>query len=521
MKFEKKRVSALAVTFFCVLSSGHAQVGIGTTSPSNALDIETSSSTTVIDLNNTAADGDPLINFQLGGASTFSLGVDDGDGDKFKIGTSAIGTNTRLTIDGNGDVGINDDDPAYKLEVGSGAINITVGTAATDYYMLNAQHALSQPNTNNLYIGALSGAQFNTGGTDNTFVGYNSGNANTTADGGTFVGSSAGAANTIGTKNVFVGQNAGLANTEGGWNVFIGQDAGQGNTTGEDNTFIGYDAGGACVTGIENTYVGADCGESFTGSYNAVLGSGAANGATSGEYNSVFGCFAGLNLSTGAENSYFGYYAGAQITSGSGNVCIGYRAGPVTANTSDNLLYIDNAADDTPLIYGDFANDRVGIGRVAATNALEVSGNASKDASGDWLANSDARLKKEITPMDSKDIIEKMMQLQGVTYYWNDTVTGSNRPEVLQYGFTAQNIEKVFPILVSEDSLGYLQTAYGTYDAMYVESIKYLYQNLNIANKQIERLTAELSETKNVSDELLELKEQIIQLQSLVVAKAP
>jgi hypothetical protein len=33
---------------------------------------------------------------------------------------------------------------------------------------------------------------------------------------------------------------------------------------------------------------------------------------------------------------------------------------------------------------------------------------------------------------------------------------------------------EVFPELVEEDNLGYLQTAYGTYDAMYVECIRAL-----------------------------------------------
>ena len=65
-----------------------------------------------------------------------------------------------------------------------------------------------------------------------------------------------------------------------------------------------------------------------------------------------------------------------------------------------------------------------------------------------------------------------MLQLQGVSYEWNDDQTGYARPEGTQYGFTAQNIQEVFPTLVNEDNLGYLQTAYGTYDAMYVEAIR-------------------------------------------------
>ena len=48
------------------------------------------------------------------------------------------------------------------------------------------------------------------------------------------------------------------------------------------------------------------------------------------------------------------------------------------------------------------------------------------------------------------------------------------RPEGIQYGFTAQNIQSVYPEKVSVDAQSFLQTAYGTYDAMFVESIRAL-----------------------------------------------
>jgi hypothetical protein len=61
--------------------------------------------TTGLVVNNTAGDGDPFLAFALGGTQTFTMGVDDGDSDAFKIGTTAIGTNTRLSINSAGVVG--------------------------------------------------------------------------------------------------------------------------------------------------------------------------------------------------------------------------------------------------------------------------------------------------------------------------------------------------------------------------------------------------------------------------------
>jgi len=71
---------------------------------SGLLIVTGSSAISGVEIDNTATDGDPTLAFTLSGTSLFTMGVDDGDSDLFKIGTTAIGTNTALTIDGSQDV---------------------------------------------------------------------------------------------------------------------------------------------------------------------------------------------------------------------------------------------------------------------------------------------------------------------------------------------------------------------------------------------------------------------------------
>ena len=91
--------------------------------------------------------------------------------------------------------------------------------------------------------------------------------------------------------------------------------------------------------------------------------------------------------------------------------------------------------------------------------------------------------------------MQKLLQLQGLTYEWDDDKTGNKRPEGIQYGFTAQNIQEVFPDLVTEDNLGYLQTAYGTYDAMYIESIRELLNKIDALESRINQLEGKNAQT--------------------------
>jgi hypothetical protein len=180
-----------------------------------------------------------------------------------------------------------------------------------------------------------------------------------------------------------------------------------------------------------------------------------------------------------------------------------------TSNANDRLFVVanGNGAPSLPIDNNAFTilkDGRTGIMRIPTTNILEVNGNASKTVAGDWLANSDARLKTNISTFNETKALNKLLQMRGVTYEWDDNQTGNNRPEGQQYGFIAQELQEVFPENVSLDNQGFYQTAYGTYDALYVQSIKAL-------NTKIENLEKENNELKLKLNELCNLVEKHFQ----------
>ena len=72
---------------------------------------------------------------------------------------------------------------------------------------------------------------------------------------------------------------------------------------------------------------------------------------------------------------------------------------------------------------------KLGIKRTAATNALEVEGHASKTTASNWLANSDRRIKTEITPLTGALETLDRVRLVDFRYTeaigWRESLTGS------------------------------------------------------------------------------------------------
>ena len=291
----------------------------------------------------------------------------------------------------------------YNMFIGEEAglsttINVQNGEGVENTIVGNQAGKLNTTGSYNAFFGFLSG-HHNTTGTRNTFLGARTGFSNTIGNNNVFIGDAAGQSNLEGNDNTFVGKHAGISNKDGETNTFIGALTGVSNTSGGSNTFVGWHSGYFNQTGQANTFIGRAAGHNSISNDNTMVGffSGLSNkggsrntffGAGSGQtnidgsdnvyighsagrdnllsYNTIIGNYAGAENS-GSTNTLIGFKAGELSGTGAGNIFIGFEAG--RNETNSNRLYIENSSSATPLIYGEFDNDKVQIN--GSLNILE------------------------------------------------------------------------------------------------------------------------------------------------------
>ena len=123
---------------------------------------------------------------------------------------------------------------------------------------------------------------------------------------------------------------------------------------------------------------------------------------------------------------------------------------------------------------------------------MHMSGSISASviySAGDVVAfnTSDERLKNNIKIIDRP--IYKLKQLKGVEYEWNG-LQNTYASGSLDSGIIAQDVQKVLPQLVQENSKGYLGVRHDRLVGLLVESIKE-------QQTQIEELKEQIEEIKN------------------------
>jgi hypothetical protein len=223
------------------------------------------------------------------------------------------------------------------------AASQSAGAVATQYNSLNV-------NSTQIIVPQSTAATSTSTGAITTYGGISSGGAHWAGADSYFNSVRVGQGALASTTNTVVGNSSGASLTTGGTaNTFLGYNAGNGVTTGGNNTFIGNIAGQLIVAGSNNTGIGQSALAQATGSsvqnntaigYRA-LGSGSL--ITGG--NTAIGTNALLLMASGVNNTAIGYGAGSTISSNNSNVLIGYNAG--NALGYDNCVILGNNSGGT------------------------------------------------------------------------------------------------------------------------------------------------------------------------------
>ena len=538
------------------VQKGNGNVGIGTSSPTEKLEVAGS-------LKLTNGSGSTVFSSASSGNVSYTLPSNDGDSDQY-LKTDGSGTlswgaggsssvwsiSSSNTYYNSGNVGIGTSSPTEKLDI-RGNVTSTGDFTLSDGSVLitDADNASSFSVTNNTC--STSGP-----------VASITANGLTTASGllvtssGTITSSSEGLVNIVGT-GITTGDALKIDLTQGTLNggnyinCYDDTDSISVFTVGEDGAITSSGTFNNLSIAVQNTgnntslYIGNT--PSLTDSNatrNIGIGTGVLNSLTSGESNLAIGFFSGQHITAGGHNTGVGFQScggggnGTALTETFGyNTAVGYSClnaiqGTASYNTaigrncgttvlttgSFNTLL---GADATPSVSSASNQIVIGKGAIGQGNNYAVIGNAdvtrlyaAQDGAGVLYANgtiqsSDRRLKENIQTTTLG--LSFINELKPVSYKWiKDKQSGHKT----HYGLIAQDVEKIM------NNKGMSRDKYAIVHYDYEQDKYRMNYNELIAPliKSIQELTTEniilKKKFNNILSENSELKDKVYKLEN-------
>jgi hypothetical protein len=457
-------------------------------------------------------------------------------------GQNASGAYPSVYIPGSY-VGIGTYNPGngFTLDV-SGNLNTTMD-ASINSITVGRGGGNAQSNTAVGFEALQANTTLNSGGYENTAVGYLALQVNIDGIGNTAIGWAALDSN-VGVSNTAIGSGAGSNDVSGNFNTFLGgsTDVYNSTLTYNNSTALGYSAiidasnqivlGGQNASGaypsvyIPGSYVG------IGGVYNPSSGyaldvSGALQTTMDASINSITVGLGGGNVST---NTALGFSALVNNNTTNGlNTATGYNSLP--SNTSGqqntatgaqslfiNQLGTENTAVGVSALYNSINSQNTAIGVNAGYNLTSGSNNtfvgfnaepSSASVSheitlGDGnvltvlrcaattiTSTSDARDKKDIEPLASG--LQFVDQLKPVKFVWN--MRDGQKVNIPAMGFIAQDLKQVqkdtgitVPNLVYESNPDKLEASYGTLLPILVKAVQELSAKVTILETELSEL---------------------------------
>ncbi|MEC8467751.1 MAG: tail fiber domain-containing protein, partial [Pseudomonadota bacterium] len=210
--------------------------------------------------------------------------------------------------------------------------------------------------------------------------------------------------------------------------------------------------------------------------------------ARNGRYNIAIGRY--TLAETGYENMAVGH--GATV-SGARSLSLGY--GGIVSGDDSMMIGVGADASGTTVANNNTlaimgASGGVGIGTVAPTAPLEVSGTAKAT---EFVVTSDRTFKENIQPL--KGALELVNQLQGVSYKFKSE-TGMTQK--LQIGLIAQDVAEVYPQVVNGKE-GQMSVNYAALVSPLIEAVKDL-------NGKLEKQQELIDQQQKLIEKLMEDK---------------
>jgi hypothetical protein len=377
----------------------------------------------------------------------------------------------------------------------------------------------------------------------NAFLGF-AGNTTMTGTGNTATGSQALISNTIGGQNTASGiqslqnncsSSAGCTSGQGSYNTADGAYALMANTTGTFNTGIGYFSGspgdGSNGTGSNNTSLGAYA-RPGTGTLTNSTAIGA-NAEVTVSNALVLGGITGVNSGTSV-NVGIGTTAPAHLLDVAGTTAIdstGLNNGSNYIDLTFGLSAGEGMSSSRtagPNQYGidiftDFArrisieqHGNVGIGTTTPDALLTVNGSADKPSGGSWGTYSDGRLKT--VNGGFTDGLSQVMKIRPVHYRYKPDNAMGIRDTDEHIGVVAQDVQKVIPEAVTENSKGYLLVNNDPIIWTMLNAIKEQQQEIK---QQQNLLRAQSAAMRNLRAEIRETRESLRKVKAQVATAKP
>jgi hypothetical protein len=412
-------------------------------------------------------------------------------------------------------IGINTSTPTANLDV-NGSANVRGKISASGVVSASAYN-----------IGSVPFA-FGDNSTGNAFLGF-SGNGTPTGCCNTAIGEQAFLFNIDGMENVAVGFQSLENNNHGFGNTAIGNFALSSNTSGANNIAVGISAGQTVdfsnLTKNNNTFLGANS-RTLTGTLTNVTAIGAntevaqSNSLVLGSINGVNGATADTAVGIGTTTplntplggnpptklnivgnntfvplvvqspSTFGTWMLLNNTSSGGKDWAILSAASGNGEKAGNLGITDFGAGGAILL-----ESNVGIGAVP-DNTLTVNGSADKPGGGSWGTFSDRRLKT--LKGDFTSGLEQVLNIRPVRYRYKDDNALGIKDREEHIGLVAQEVQRVIPEAVTENSNGYLL----------VNNDPILWAMLNAIKEQQQEITALRKRAVRLESKLKELRKQ-------------